>query len=199
DDNTFLSERYRRNMKKTTPTGMFYERNIDGKWVSGDGVIYSDFNISKHKINEDELSKVRMSRYFCGVDWGYGHYGATVVIGVDDVENYYIVEEHAHQYKESGEWVSIAKEVVSKYGDIPFYADSARPEYVFRFNEEGINAINANKTVRSEEYTSELQSRFDIVCRLLLEKKKPDVSISHQQVFAHAPTQVPRHNQDEPL
>src|SRR5699024_12553481 len=26
---------------------------------------------------------------------------------------------------------------------------------------------------RSEEHTSELQSRFDIVCRLLLEKKKP--------------------------
>src|SRR5437868_12765677 len=25
---------------------------------------------------------------------------------------------------------------------------------------------------RSEEYTSELQSRFDLVCRLLLEKKK---------------------------
>src|SRR5699024_11583358 len=27
---------------------------------------------------------------------------------------------------------------------------------------------------RSEEHTSELQSRFDIVCRLLLEKKKID-------------------------
>src|SRR5699024_11480472 len=27
-------------------------------------------------------------------------------------------------------------------------------------------------TKRSEEHTSELQSRFDIVCRLLLEKKK---------------------------
>src|SRR5207249_11497760 len=27
--------------------------------------------------------------------------------------------------------------------------------------------------VRSEEHTSELQSRFDTVCRLLLEKKKP--------------------------
>src|SRR5699024_11776182 len=26
--------------------------------------------------------------------------------------------------------------------------------------------------VRSEEHTSELQSRFDLVCRLLLEKKK---------------------------
>src|SRR5699024_11929983 len=28
------------------------------------------------------------------------------------------------------------------------------------------------KEVRSEEHTSELQSRFDLVCRLLLEKKK---------------------------
>src|SRR5437868_11499734 len=28
------------------------------------------------------------------------------------------------------------------------------------------------KPVRSEEHTSELQSRFDLVCRLLLEKKK---------------------------
>src|SRR5699024_11512020 len=28
------------------------------------------------------------------------------------------------------------------------------------------------KFVRSEEHTSELQSRFDLVCRLLLEKKK---------------------------
>src|SRR5699024_11561085 len=28
------------------------------------------------------------------------------------------------------------------------------------------------RTTRSEEHTSELQSRFDLVCRLLLEKKK---------------------------
>src|SRR5699024_12187163 len=29
----------------------------------------------------------------------------------------------------------------------------------------------AQKQIRSEEHTSELQSRFDLVCRLLLEKK----------------------------
>src|SRR5699024_12773712 len=34
-------------------------------------------------------------------------------------------------------------------------------------------AITANTpATRSEEHTSELQSRFDLVCRLLLEKKK---------------------------
>src|SRR5438067_2907586 len=35
----------------------------------------------------------------------------------------------------------------------------------------GIAAVR-RKAVRSEEHTSELQSRFDLVCRLLLEKKK---------------------------
>src|SRR5699024_11806463 len=35
-------------------------------------------------------------------------------------------------------------------------------------NEEMTNVVNIT---RSEEHTSELQSRFDLVCRLLLEKK----------------------------
>src|SRR5699024_12413158 len=34
-----------------------------------------------------------------------------------------------------------------------------------------------NTEVRSEEHTSELQSRFDLVCRLLLEKKKNKYTI----------------------
>src|SRR5699024_11865449 len=40
------------------------------------------------------------------------------------------------------------------------------------------NAVNqtAYKDPRSEEHTSELQSRFDLVCRLLLEKKKQDIT-----------------------
>src|SRR5207249_8756104 len=33
-------------------------------------------------------------------------------------------------------------------------------------------AVGSAQNDRSEEHTSELQSRFDLVCRLLLEKKK---------------------------
>src|SRR5207249_5760328 len=36
--------------------------------------------------------------------------------------------------------------------------------------DDGVSKAPARK--RSEEHTSELQSRFDLVCRLLLEKKK---------------------------
>src|SRR5207249_5630982 len=38
-------------------------------------------------------------------------------------------------------------------------------------DEEGV-ASDPRRHPRSEEHTSELQSRFDLVCRLLLEKKK---------------------------
>src|SRR5260221_6265043 len=40
---------------------------------------------------------------------------------------------------------------------------------------------NARVTQRSEEHTSELQSHSDLVCRLLLEKKK-DTTYSHHPV-----------------
>src|SRR5699024_12368969 len=41
------------------------------------------------------------------------------------------------------------------------------------------------KFLRSEEHTSELQSRFDLVCRLLLEKKKK-ASRSEREGVRHA-------------
>src|SRR5207247_8943389 len=54
----------------------------------------------------------------------------------------------------------------STFGGTPFFFTSANfPGYM-------INWRFGLSTVRSEEHTSELQSRVDLVCRLLLEKKK---------------------------
>src|SRR6267378_2235845 len=47
---------------------------------------------------------------------------------------------------------------------------------------------------RSEEHTSELQSRRDLVCRLLLEKKKKKIRPSY--LFHTAITTVHRANED---
>src|SRR5699024_12088840 len=42
------------------------------------------------------------------------------------------------------------------------------------------NKATRFSNVRSEEHTSELQSRFDLVCRLLLEKKnKSNIQLAH--------------------
>src|SRR3989449_3442478 len=39
--------------------------------------------------------------------------------------------------------------------------------------------------VRSEEHTSELQSRLHLVCRLLLEKKKKEIKTKHKYRNTH--------------
>src|SRR5699024_11685881 len=43
---------------------------------------------------------------------------------------------------------------------------------IFPWSERQVQRKFPRKKARSEEHTSELQSRFDLVCRLLLEKKK---------------------------
>src|SRR5699024_6253394 len=58
----------------------------------------------------------------------------------------YLIEEHAAQYQEIEYWLDIAKGIQDRYGKrIPFYCDSARPEYVKRFYKEGKNSIKADK------------------------------------------------------
>ena len=147
DDNTFLSERYIKNIKESTPTGMFYDRDIEGLWVTGEGVVYSDFDGNKHFIND--VSGIDFDTYIAGVDWGYSHYGSIVVFGIDKDNKWYLIEEHATQFKEIDYWVTIALGVKERYGNINFYCDSARPEHVERFRREKIRAINADKSILS--------------------------------------------------
>ena len=147
DDNTFLSPRYIQNIKESTPSGMFYDRDIRGLWVTGEGVVYSDFDSNKHFIND--VSDVEFETYIAGVDWGYSHFGSIVVFGIDKLNNWYLLEEHAKQFKEIDYWAEVALDIKERYGNINFYCDSARPEHVERFRRERIRAINADKSVLS--------------------------------------------------
>lgn len=146
DDNTFLPEDYVTSLKASTPTGMFYDRAILGLWVSGDGVVYQDFN--EKTMVKKGLSVPRDAVFYAGVDWGYEHLGSIVVMA-DYGGSTYLIEEDTEQYKEIDYWVTRAKQVKAKYGNIRFYADSARPEHVARFNREGLRCINANKSILS--------------------------------------------------
>src|SRR5256885_10693025 len=49
----------------------------------------------------------------------------------------------------------------------------------------------AGFTFRSEEHTSELQSPCNLVCRLLLEKKKMKLLATHPSPEAHVATVIP--------
>lgn len=160
DDNSFLNKRYVESLKATIPSGMLYDRKILGLWVAGQGAVYQDFN--EKTMVKKGLSVPRDAVFYAGVDWGYEHLGSIVVMA-DYGGSTYLLEEDTEQYKEIDYWVTRAKQVKAKYGNIRFYADSARPEHVARFNREGIRCINANKAVLSgiEEIASLMkQGRF---------------------------------------
>ena len=144
-DNTFLDKEYVKSIEASTPSGMFYDRDILGKWVAAEGVVYRDFNREKHYIKDTE--GIQFKRYFAGVDYGWEHYGSIVVVGIDIYNNYYLLEEHAHQHKDIDQWCSIGKDIVKRYGNINFYCDHARPDYVNKMRVEGLRAINAKKDV----------------------------------------------------
>ena len=144
-DNTFLDKEYVKSIEASTPSGMFYDRDILGKWVAAEGVVYKDFNREKHYIKDTE--GIQFKRYFAGVDYGWEHYGSIVVVGIDIYNNYYLLEEHSYQHKDIDQWCSIGKDIVKRYGNINFYCDHARPDYVDKMRVEGLRAINAKKDV----------------------------------------------------
>lgn len=146
DENTFLSREYVDSLKAQTPKGMFTDRAIYGLWVSADGLVYQDFDKNKMLIDKapDGL------HYYCGVDWGFaeGHNGVICLFGDDDQGNTYLLEEHTAIHRYIDYWVEVAQDIQRRCGyNVPFWCDSARPEYVSAFQRAGISARNANKSV----------------------------------------------------
>ena len=143
-DNTFLNKEYVESIEASTPSGMFFDRDILGIWVASEGVVYQDFNKDIHYIKE---ANTEFKKIFCGVDFGWEHYGSIVVVGLGLDDKYYLIKEYAYKHKDIEYWISIAKEIIKEYGNINFYCDYARPDYVHKLQINGIRAINAKKDV----------------------------------------------------
>ena len=164
-DNTQLNREYVESIVAATPSGMFTDRDIWGRWVSAEGVVYPDFDHNKHYTDAKDYEYIK---YFAGVDWGYEHYGAIVVLGETTDEKVVLVEEVAKRHKEIDYWSDEAKRLKEKYGNICFYCDTARTEHIDRLRRDGIKAVYANKSVLSgiEEVAKRLKAG-----NLLIDKK----------------------------
>ena len=69
--------------------------------------------------------------------------------------------------------VEIDSKVLSDRNELSKYASSIAKQYLYKHNLTEYEQYSMDdRGLRSEEHTSELQSRGHLVCRLLLEKKK---------------------------
>src|SRR5207247_7909089 len=71
--------------------------------------------------------------------------------------------------KANAEKIRLGKRMVTIVRDVPIDLELERARWT-RYDYERARRVFDH--LRSEEHTSELQSRVDLVCRLLLEKKK---------------------------
>ena len=146
DDNTFLDKEYVESLKASKPKGMFYDRDILGLWVTGEGIVYQDFDANTMVIDDSKIPEGL--HYYCGVDWGYEHPNPILLLGDDDQGNTYVLRDYTKKHKFINYWVKIAQNLQDEFGrNLIFYADSARPDNVNEFQTAGINCINANKNV----------------------------------------------------
>ena len=160
DDNTFLSPEYVKSLKAQTPSGMFTDRSIYGRWVSAEGLVYSDFD--KDRMIIDELPPNGDYMYYCGVDFGFaeGHATSITVWADDQQGNTYLTEEHTATHRYIDYWIKVMKDIQQRHGyNLTFWCDSARPEYVSELQMNGIQARNANKNILTGiESVSELMT-----------------------------------------
>src|SRR5690554_360181 len=102
--------------------------------------------------------------------------GLTVYLGIETTESVAATQQHDLDYERS---TRLYQYTLTQIRDIQRAYKAKNGVYASTFDElkdffenDKIQKIESMGSVRSEEHTSELQSRPHLVCRLLLEKKK---------------------------
>lgn len=150
DDNTKLPPDYIESVKRSTPTGMWYDRDILGLWVAAEGMIYKDFDYSKHvieKLPEVEGKTIKLRDYFGGQDWGFSHKGVFGFYGTDHDGKVYRLLEIAESGKQIEFFIGEILKLYKDYKRFPIYCDPARPDNISAFRNAGIDAYEANNAV----------------------------------------------------
>jgi PBSX family phage terminase large subunit len=97
DDNSFLDPAYVEALKAEM-AGVFYARNIDGKWIAAEGSIYSMWDEGKHVV--DECPPI-LSWPCVGVDYGTTNPFSALLLGLGADGRLYFTSEYRWESRTS--------------------------------------------------------------------------------------------------
>lgn len=166
DDNTFLGERYINNIKANTPQGIFYQRDILGNWVAGEGVIYKSFadNVTKFETEKS----FNFETINIGVDFG-GNKSKHAFCCTGITKGYKELialasEKHEPDTPErlNAQFIDFVKKMLYKYGRIDcVYCDSAE-QVLIRGMQKALQDNNLNIAIKNA-IKNEIINRIRIV------------------------------------
>lgn len=117
-------------VKATTPPDIF-RREYECDFDSGEGLVYDLFDENFH-VREPFANQV-WSEVLVGVDWGYAHAGAMIVIGVigngEDAQAH-VIEEVYTPGKVLDWWTDAARDIQRRYQRARFFCDPSQPASV---------------------------------------------------------------------
>lgn len=151
-DNNTLTDDYK-DLLRASFSGVFYMRNIEGKWVIAEGVVYGDYYKPHMKIDRAEVDRLisigAFKEYIAGTDWGYTHPMTGYVVGVTHEDKYYVLDEFYQTQKRTEDlrdwylgWEEKLKRKISY-----IFCDSAEPDRITTLKAAGLRAVGAQKEI----------------------------------------------------
>lgn len=125
DDNPALPDSIKQGYRDMY-SGVFYDRYIEGLWVSAEGVIYDEFDRSDHVLSEEQVNALEYEEYVI-ISSDYGIQNATTFLpwrkirGQNSwvcVDEYYYSGREEHKQKSVSELVEGLDELVDRVGAI---------------------------------------------------------------------------------
>lgn len=144
--NPYVTEEYKESLKMSTPDGHMYERMINGEWANSSGLVYKNYDPDKQVVDGIPKNEV-VVRYVGGMDWGWIHPGVFTLFAVTNKNKYYLIDEYVGNEKHADWFAEHILECYKRFGYFDVYCDTASPAYISIFNDRGISALNANKSV----------------------------------------------------
>lgn len=154
DDNLTLTEEYKTTLKNSF-SGVFYERNVLGKWVLADGLVYDDYDKTKHNTTDmiiKSMIKNRQFKYFiAGTDWGFTDPMTGLLFGVTHSNEYYLIDEFYQtnmQTEDIIKWYQIKEHEIGQKIEM-IVCDTAEPDRIQKLKFSQLNALPARKEINS--------------------------------------------------
>ena len=139
DNPYFPKEEYER--VKLTMDPRTFRRRYDGLFEKMEGLVYDDF--TTHNIIEPKT--IQFKEVIEGTDWGYANPAAIAVIGIDNNNTFYLVDEFYKSEKTTAEIIVKQREFTDKYNIRLHYPDPAEPDRLEEMRRVGLYPREVNK------------------------------------------------------